>query len=84
METTRKPSPRLLLAVLAAIAVAATFWTASALAGGGSSPSSDPTIVNPTVYVQTEDPNAVPGENCPDGSGGAGDGSGSSSDATDL
>ncbi len=86
MENSRKPSLWLLLSVLTAVAVVATIWSASALAGGGSSPSIDPTTRSgPAIDVQARDPSTVPGDDCPNGSGSAGGDSGSSdSSATDL
>ena len=87
MESTRKPGLRPLLAVVAAVAVAATVWCASALAFGGSSSSPGaPTGGGPAVFVQTEDPAIAPDGDCPHGAGSGGSGSSGSTgaNATDL
>ncbi len=81
MENARKLDLRPLFAVAAIVAVALTMWAAGAFAAGGSS-SSGPADSDPAAaYIQTQDDQAVPREDCPkDRGGGGGGGSGSESD----
>jgi hypothetical protein len=83
-EKAREFNPRPLLIALAAIFAAASIWAATALAAGGSSPSSEPAAGNGPFAVDFQQDNgdaAAPG-NCPNdgnGSGGSSDSSGTSS-----
>lgn len=75
MDEARKLDLRPLLAVAALVAVVVTMWAAGAFAAGGSTPSSDSPGSEPAPFIQTEDEQAPPREDCPkDRGGGGGDG----------
>jgi hypothetical protein len=83
-EKAREFNPRPLLIALAAIFAAASIWAATALAAGGSSPSSEPAASNGPFAVDVQQDNgdaAAPG-NCPNDGNGSGGSSGGSSDSS--
>lgn len=81
MDDARKLDLRPLLVVAAIVAVALTMWAAGAFAAGGSS-SIDPAGSNPAAYIQTQDDQVAPRDDCPEHQrGGGGGGSGNESDS---
>lgn len=82
MDEARKLDLRPFIAVLAIAVVAATVWAAVALAAGGSSSSPNVGTANDgsPSFIQSQDNQAPPADNCPDGGGGPGGGSGSNTD----
>jgi len=83
-EKARQFSPQPLLIALAVIFAAVSFWAATALAGGSSTPSSEPAATNDPVAAFAQDDNgnaATPGD-CPNDGSGSGSGSGGSSDSS--
>jgi hypothetical protein len=79
MENTRSRDLWPLLALAAIVAVALTIWASGAFAAGGSS-SGDPATGDPAAaYIQTQDNQAAPREDCPEDHGGGGGGSGGGS-----
>jgi hypothetical protein len=86
-EKARAFNPRLLLVALAAIFAAVSIWAATALAAGGSSPSSTPATSDDPVaaYVQDDNGNAATPGDCPENGDSSGGSSGSSdSSSTDF
>ena len=78
MEDARKLHLGPLLGVAAIVAVALTLWASGAFAAGGSS-SNDPAASDPAAaYVQAQDSQPAPREDCPHDRGGSGGGSGGS------
>ena len=83
-EKAREFNPRPLLIALATIFAVAAIWAATALAAGGSSPSSEPAASNGPSVVDVQQDNgdaAAPGD-CPDHGNGSGGSSGGSSDSS--
>jgi hypothetical protein len=81
METETHPRLRVLLGVLAAVAVAAAIWATAALAGGGSSGSNDPVTHEEPAAVLTQDGGDRSGtEDCPEREDRGGDGADASAD----
>ena len=79
MEDARKVDLRPLLVVAAIVGVVLTIWAAGAFAAGSSS-SSDPAGSNPAAaFIQTQDDQAAPRDDCPEHRGGSGGGSGGGS-----
>jgi len=84
-EKAREFNPRPLLIALATIFAVAAIWAATALAAGGSSPSSEPAASNGPFPVDVQQNNngdaAAPGD-CPNDGNGSGGSSGGSSDSS--
>ena len=83
-EKARQFNPRPLLIAFAVIFAAASIWAATALASGGSTPSSEPAVTNDPVaaFVQENNGNAATPADCPNDGNGSGSSSGGSSDSS--
>ena len=84
MENARKLDLRVVLGALAVVSIVAVIWAAPALAGNGSSPTSEPATGSDvaTTFVQNQAPQddgpRAPGD-CPEDEGGSGGSNGDDS-----
>jgi hypothetical protein len=81
MEEARKLDLRPLLAVAGVVAVIVTIWATGAFGAGGGSSSGNQSSGDPAAaFVQSQNAQPAPGDDCPEhGNGGGGGGSGGSS-----